>query len=386
MMASPIIFIHGFLGGHIVNSNSLDYDDIYDLSKLASFNPDQWTLQEDYRFDRLDSVMVEKNKFVADFMVIGDVYRHFYSVLKKDFGDQIYLFSYDWRKPCDYNAGLLSGYVNNLKIKLAPSLGGNIKFNFITHSMGGNVFLFYLKKLFDEGGLSVLDRSVIGACPFRGAFIAIQALIIGAGIPLNIFNFNNKFRHIARTLPALYELVPYNNGAVVWSGTDSNVDLLESGNWQSNLFTNTDTNGLTDNADLIKKRILAMAGYRNDLFDLDKLPADVKENIIILAGTGKETVKKVEVINSRNGINNYMNFDGAVKDNNGDGTVHTDSSLIYKTAIRSFRVNNVDHAKFYADGNTQDIVYRFLSGKDKIPAYADNWWKLLNDSVKAVNI
>ncbi len=385
-MSNPIIFIHGFLGGHIVNSNSLDYDDIYDLSKMAGFNPDQWTLQEDYRFDRLDSVLVEKNKVFADYLIIGDIYRHFYSVLKKDFGDQIYLFTYDWRKPCDYNASMLSDYVNNLTNKLTASRGGNIKFNFITHSWGGNIFLFYLKKLFNENNLSMLDRAIIGACPFRGAFIAIQALIMGTTVPFNIFNFNNKFRHIARTLPAIFELVPYNDGAIVWSGTETNVDLTQSDNWQSNLFINTDTNGLNDNANLIKKRIVSMAEYRNNLFDLNKLPDEIKKNIIILAGTGKETVKKLEVIQDKNGINNFVNFEGAVKNNDGDGTVHTDSSLIYKMPFRSFTVNNVEHAKFYADGNTQDIVYRFLSGKDQNPAYADNWWKLLNDSVKPVNL
>jgi pimeloyl-ACP methyl ester carboxylesterase len=385
---SPIIFVHGILGSHIVNANSLDYDDFYSANDNVYLQPDQWKLSQNPDFDLADTVLVEKNKLTKDLPIMGDFYGSFFVALKRDFPGKTYIFTYDWRKSNAENAKRLGSYVQHLAAKLSrnrDSSPGVVRFHFVTHSMGGLVFSGFLGGLkngdYPGLDLSVIDRAILVACPFLGSLEALKMLLIGKfQFLLDLLpNLNDRIRHVARTWPSVYELVATYPDAAVREEDQTNVDLTVGSNWQSNLFRDDgDQAGY-----LVSSRIGDMRTYRQTLFRLDDLPQDIRDRFLILAGTGEETLKKIVIRKNRSGVENFCDFDAPMKDNAGDNTVHLASSAIYKDSILTLSVMNVTHGGIFTDGVVQDILCRCLAGATP-GANRVNWWDHLSGRVGKV--
>lgn len=108
-------------------------------------------------------------------------------------------FNYDWRADLRWNASLLLDFLLDRR----PSQG---RWNLVGHSQGALLIVLASKQLADVDAWSELVGSVllVGA-PLAGSINSAVAL--GAGDPLGAAN-RAEFVQIARTWPALYQMLP----------------------------------------------------------------------------------------------------------------------------------------------------------------------------------
>jgi len=115
-------------------------------------------------------------------------------------GENLFCFSYDWRKDNAYNAALLSDFIDNVLLWT-----GSNKVNLVGHSMGGIVAKTFIK-LFDE---SRVEKLVFIGTPHLGAPEVLTVMLNGKLFEwLNNFIANYLIRELGRNLPSCYQLIP----------------------------------------------------------------------------------------------------------------------------------------------------------------------------------
>ncbi|MCW9066705.1 MAG: alpha/beta fold hydrolase, partial [Ignavibacteriaceae bacterium] len=115
-------------------------------------------------------------------------------------GENLFCFSYDWRKDNAYNAELLSDFIDSVM-----SWTGADQVNIVGHSMGGIVAKTFVK-LFDE---SRVKKLVFIGTPHLGAPEVLTVMLTGKLFEwLNNFASNLYFRQLGRNLPSCYQLIP----------------------------------------------------------------------------------------------------------------------------------------------------------------------------------
>jgi len=127
-------------------------------------------------------------------------------------GENLFCFTYDWRKNNTYNAELLSGFIDSVM-----NWTGAARVNLIGHSMGGVVSKTCISN-FDK---SRIDKMVFIASPHLGAPEILTVMLKGKLFEwLNFFIADIVVRDLARNLPSCYQLIPslsyfnleFNNG------------------------------------------------------------------------------------------------------------------------------------------------------------------------------
>jgi len=115
-------------------------------------------------------------------------------------GENLFCFSYDWRKDNAYNAELLSEFIDSVM-----NWTGSDKVNLVGHSMGGIVAKTFIK-LFDK---SRIEKLVFIGTPHLGAPEVLTVMLTGKIFEwLNNFASNYYFRLLGRNLPSCYQLIP----------------------------------------------------------------------------------------------------------------------------------------------------------------------------------
>ena len=127
-------------------------------------------------------------------------------------GENLFCFTYDWRKNNTYNAELLSDFIDSVL-----NWTGADEVNLVGHSMGGIVSKQCIN-LFDK---SRIDKMVFIGTPHLGAPEILTVMLTGKLFEWLDFVLTNYFvRELGRNLPACYQLIPswsylnleYNNG------------------------------------------------------------------------------------------------------------------------------------------------------------------------------
>jgi pimeloyl-ACP methyl ester carboxylesterase len=127
-------------------------------------------------------------------------------------GENLFCFTYDWRKDNTYNAGLLSNFIDSVR-----QWTGASRVNLVGHSMGGIVSKQCIH-LFDK---SRIDRMVFIGTPHLGAPEMLTVMLRGKLFEwINFFIADYVVRSLARNLPSCYQLIPsrsyldpgFNNG------------------------------------------------------------------------------------------------------------------------------------------------------------------------------
>ena len=127
-------------------------------------------------------------------------------------GENLFCFTYDWRKNNTYSAELLSDFIDSVRNWTDAS-----KVNLIGHSLGGIVSKQCIN-LFDK---SRIDKLVFIGTPHLGAPEILTVLLNGKLFEwLNFFIANDAVRSLGRNLPSCYQLIPtashfnleFNNG------------------------------------------------------------------------------------------------------------------------------------------------------------------------------
>ncbi|MGB3074863.1 MAG: hypothetical protein WBB36_06060 [Chitinophagales bacterium] len=404
----PIILIPGIQATALVNANTFDFSSVwnaFDSIGTALFTKVTGPyiserLQFDPLYDENAGSLIERNH-MAHLPYERTVINLATKLL--EYGDKspIYLFGYDWRLSCVQNGKRLYDFTQYLKQKLSANKSDPCEsFRFLTHSMGGLVFSCYLSEL--KGKYADIDKAVIAAPPFRGSPYALVHMIKGDGgaksFLNSVFGRNEDIRKVVRTYPSVFELLPWYNDSVVYEDNLKNIELTQFNQWQSNIGD--------DIPELFKARLKDLGDFRrNKMFQLYNLPEELRTRMIILAGSGDDTVTQLKVKREEGKISNFVIIDDkrSVKIAQGDGTVPLPSSTIFKDSVKTLIVfkkgafaeptDSLDyHGLFLRDSRVQNILLRFftmnvLSSKVRAGALVTlqgpnpNWWKSIGDTV-----
>ena len=220
----------------------------------------------------------------------------------------VFPFEYDWRQDCILTANALDQYVNEVidRTKLLPHYKGkNFEVDLVGHSMGGLVIADYLKRYGHKGKVR---RVVSIGTPFQGSVDAVLKLIIGKG-QLTGENPRDRERVAARTIPALYQLLPSFDSAVKGVG-DVPTDLFDPGTWQNSLLKSLARYIKRYSAKirprtLLKKYLVSAKQHRARIeeVELDKSLPEADDGWLAILGVGAPTQVKIEIGKSKdNGL------------------------------------------------------------------------------------
>lgn len=386
-MKEPIILIPGIQGTTLANVNKTDFDKVWSGIRKFFDNLYDLLLMKDGITDEKADVVIERQD-VEDL-----AYSEILNFLRNR-GFNTYIFGYDWRKSNIHNGKELGKYID-LVITKNTDTGKKSKVNIITHSMGALVFSGYLKSIKKEEISSTINRVIFTVPPFLGSLEAMFNLVIGRS---KLFNTSDDFRKIARTFPAVFELCPVYPGSVSFVDENKAFNIYNYENWQQDP-TKEDAAKIKEQYEIRLKSLKEARSENDRIFNLADLPDAVRRNMLIIAGIGEQTQKKLEVDNTcTDPINKFVfKNDNIHQDNYGDGTVHQESAFAFKDSIKTISIKSrwletrLDgrllmhdfHSFFLNNGRVQNVIKRFLEfPKSKLK---NDWYKSVGGDVELVN-
>ena len=317
MAITPVIFVHGIQGSWLKDQYPVDYDREILWTGILRRNFDALHLHE------LDSeVDADPRRWIMPHQAVPLIYQGLLEEVRDEMDQPYaYMFTYDWRKDNRLAAQALARFIDRVlrvyrthqkKAKRSVSR----KVVLIGHSMGGLVIKWCAAKI--PSSRRKIAKMITIATPFRGSLKAVEALLPGAR---NLFGIENKksMRHASRTLPGVYQLLPTWAGAVVDDHTEEDLDVFSESSWQGNLVRK------------LQERFPDKPFFPSMLADAHSFskvvgapwPEELRQKVYYAHGKGSDTWKQVRVDTKKK---NFYLFDKAVKDDKGDGTVHSKSS------------------------------------------------------------
>ncbi|MFQ5407879.1 MAG: lipase family alpha/beta hydrolase, partial [Anaerolineales bacterium] len=212
---------------------------------------------------------------------------------------------------------------------------------FVTHSMGGLVLRSALG-LRGRSPFQDVGRIVFIAPPFQGSCDIPKVLV--AGERGGWLSSEEDFRKLARSFPAVYELIPSFRRAAVDSATGAEVDLFDYRNWQRNVVQQTGTErdklqpGLLADAEAFRRGRRAQHGGASaaPLLTDGQLRRHA-DQIAILLSVGDETPYRIPVVAGNTQNPNWFDFDNQLTDDHGDLRVHLKSAAVRGITLAAYR-------------------------------------------------
>lgn len=348
---NPIIFVHGIQGSWLKNQYPVDYqNEIY------------WTGILKKKFESLhlnsinQTVDQDIDKFIFPHQAVPLAYESIVEELREEVTEHTYVFTYDWRKDNRLSAEKLKEFIELVLIKAQTHAKQNNtvcpqKVSLVGHSMGGLVIKWYVSQILKSLAITKIDKIITIATPYFGSLKSIEALIPGAR---NFFGLEAKkaMRKASRTLPGVYQLIPSWPNAVIEKGTNNNIDIFNQNNWQKNLVNKL----ATEYGTKFFQDMLDNAKDFTQIINKD-YPANIRRSFFCIYGTGSETLKQVKVDTERR---NMFEFEKAVEDKTGDGTVHKTSSYVkasgyFKDKRKLIEIGG-QHVQMLNHGDVQDYI------------------------------
>jgi pimeloyl-ACP methyl ester carboxylesterase len=317
MAINPVIMVHGIQGAWLKNEYPVDYDKAV-----------LWTGILKKEFDALHlhpmdaTVDSRLTRFVMPHQTVPIIYENIVDEIRNEMDDQpyVYVFTYDWRKDNRITAQILAEFINRILhvTGVHERAAGRIsprKVVLIGHSMGGMVIKWCATQIVPAQKIA---KIITIATPFRGSLKAVEALLPGAR---NLFGVENKksMRHAARTLPGIYQLLPTWPGALADSVSGGPLDPFDVSSWQKNLV-----DGLARkySPDFFPKKLTDARAFSKVMGT--PWPKKLLPRVYYAYGIESATWRQVKVNRKRD---NFYMFSDAVSDDQGDGTVHSLSSI-----------------------------------------------------------
>ena len=117
--------------------------------------------------------------------------------------DQVIGFPYDWRLSNRVNGRLLAQFLDDKVSRWRASQGrSDLRAVLVCHSMGGLVARWCVEQ---ENGHELVSRTITIGTPYKGAGIALEALVNGVQLPSHI---GPRFDVLVRSFPSVRELLP----------------------------------------------------------------------------------------------------------------------------------------------------------------------------------
>ena len=367
-----IIFIPGIEATALVNANTFDFGTVWNAydnlpsaigTKLTGLYMEE-ALQLDPQYDSNISQLVERNH------IANLPYKTALEGLSAKLKAQLYLFGYDWRLSNIENGRRLKRFFYNLRTKINNLLpaGETNEFYFLTHSMGGLVFMNFVNEL-QPTDYADIAKIILIAPPLQGSPYALIHMVQEEsgfkGLVNAMLNRTIDVRKVMRTFPSIYELLPTYPGAVTYADDHTDVDLLNINNWQSNLIKDNDGDA---SLNLFTNRLNMLAQYRNRTM---KFPDVLGNKSLIIAGAGDNTITNIKVERNYKNTLNYLKLDNAsLITGSGDGTVPIISSSALRHSILTLAVNKQHiknplvsasfHGLMLRESSIQNIIKRFF--------------------------
>lgn len=231
---NPVIVVPGITGTSLYDEYPLKPEALW----TAVLNKEYQRLSlhpDDTRYEAIEPSLIRPGRLLDtayDDLVVA--LRHDLTA-RADHPTPVFAFPYDWRQDIKDSGTQLGRFVEEVIARTAllrhyKGYRSHSKVDLVGHSMGGLVICEYLAAL---GGNRVEKIATLGT-PFRGSLEALVKLLTGLGnlageIP------KEREREAARSMPAIYELLPSFPGAIVAAGdADSKVetDLFKIKAWQ----------------------------------------------------------------------------------------------------------------------------------------------------------
>jgi hypothetical protein len=326
----------------------------------------------DVDFDSLsldDAAVVDDGETVVNraSQLLGVAYQAFVQALRGRSDLPVYVFPYDWRYSNVRSANKLVQFVRALQQKKLRSLlpvNWDKTFDFACHSMGGLVFRQFLAAWTD--GPPPVHRVVFIATPHLGSVDAVESMIRGE---TSLFGGQKELRKLARTFPGVYELLP--NPAlpntVIENGAP--VDFFNVNNWQQTVTPDPND---PDDFNVEQPHLTAARGFITHLPQVAQPGGELAGQVLVIFGSGGETLRTVTVLPTFNGVTNWYDFDHALN-GDGDEVVPVDSARL--DGVPSFEIPKGDvsifnlkshvlslHALLPSLDEVSSVTSRFLSG------------------------
>jgi hypothetical protein len=232
---------------------------------------------DDIRYEAIEPARVQPRA------LFGVVYEDLLLALRHDLSKKadkptpVFGFPYDWRQNCMRSADQLGHFIDEVlaRTRLVPHYRSETvdRVDLVGHSMGGIIIADYLAR---SGKASRVRRVATLGTPFRGAIDAILKLTTGMGT-LTGENPRDRERETARMTPALYQLLPSFEGAVL---PDAGLggDVFKVSTWQPSIIRT-----LAEYIKLIKADADATALFKKHL----KAAQDLRDRTEGLSLAGK---------------------------------------------------------------------------------------------------
>jgi pimeloyl-ACP methyl ester carboxylesterase len=317
MPVNPVIIVHGIQGSWLKDEYPVDYNDAI-----------VWTgiLRKDFGALHLhqldDTVDTEINRLVMPHQAIPLIYESIVDEIRDEMDDQpyAYVFTYDWRKDNRLSARALAEFIERV-LHIAGvherSAGRTPprQVVLIGHSMGGLVIKWCATQIVSPRKIA---KIITIATPYKGSLKAIEALLPGAR---KLFGMEHKksMRHAARTMPGLYQLLPSWTEAVVDEVSGQPLSPFDVPSWQKNLV---DSLASKYAPDFLAKKLADARAFTRVMST--QWPDTLVRKVYYAYGVDSKTWKQVKVDTRRDNL--YL-FNKAMEDDQGDGTVHSLSSV-----------------------------------------------------------
>jgi len=337
MSVNPVIIVHGIQGSWLKDEYPVDYNDAV-----------LWTGILKKKFDTLhlhqldDTVDTEVNRLVMPHQAIPIVYEDIVDEIRDEMDEQpyVYVFTYDWRKDNRLAARGLAGFIDRVLYiarvheKTADRTPPR-QVVLIGHSMGGVVIKWCVTRIISPRKIA---KIITIATPFKGSLKAIEALLPGAR---NFFGLEQKksMRHAARTMPGLYQLLPSWPEAVVDSATNQPLCPFDISSWQKNLV---DSLASKYSPNFFPQKLADAQAFTRVVNR--PWPDKLVRKVYYAYGVDSKTWKQVEVDTQQD---NFYMFNRVIDDYQGDGTVHSLSSV--QREIPRGRQTHIDHKREIID-------------------------------------
>jgi pimeloyl-ACP methyl ester carboxylesterase len=286
-----------------------------------------------------------------------------------------HFFPYDWGRSISHNAAQLADFVELVirQSKTHPAYHRHglkpDKVNIVAHSLGGCLAKHYATVLLGE---SRINRMVLLASPLRGSLSALKHLLMGEAWFFDCFTGKGRRRE-ARTLPGVYDLLPYdgfNNPEekLLWPSPaverkGEPVNLFDPSGWQGNVAAQI-------GQETLAFHLVNSYNYYRNARDFSP---EFQKNVLMVYGKGERTLRKVSVGSRSQAEYNFPRDDrcGFI----GDGVVPAVSTYcqgVYQACVTKRQLGDWEldlgkvagfHASFCAYGLIQDLVISFLTGR-----------------------
>jgi hypothetical protein len=352
-----VIFIPGIKGSKLVDTYPTDFRVRWSLEDLVVGNlfedPLDFELKEGL-YDR------DEHHLFREGELINFAYEKMVRRLREWNDQPLYLFPYDWRKPLEVTASRLVEFIDHVQGKLGKD-GDPVGVSFVTHSMGGLVLRSALE-LRRPNPFRDVERIAFVAPPFRGSCDIPLTLI--AGEKSGWLGEDEDFRKLARTFPAVYQLIPSFEGAAIAAETGTPLDLFDFENWQQSVRPKgkLEARFLRDAEAFVRGSAARHGGSSPAPMISETLLRRHAEKILILTSVGHDTCHQIPVETENRKNQNWFDFGNRKIDRLGDQRVHLKSAAIRGLTLAAYR-RAEPHATICRDRLVINSVSWWLQGE-----------------------